>query len=66
MKAEEQQVVLELDSYEQRVMIHALNDLRNDLLEEQKDTEPVDDLLLKTIDAPVSKRPKRRDDGKER
>lgn len=66
MKQEEQSVVLELDDFEQRVMIHALNDLRNDLLEEKKDTEPVDDLLLKTIDAPASKRPKRRDEGKER
>lgn len=61
MKTEVQQVVLELDSYEQRVLIHALNDMRNDLLEEKKDTEPVDDLLLKTIDAPP-KRPKRRDE----
>lgn len=63
MRTEEQQVVLELDSYEQRVLIHALNDMRNDLLGEQKDTEPVDELLLKTIDAPpASKRPKRRDE----
>ena len=45
-------VVLTLDSYEHGIMIRALNELRNDMLEEQRDPGPVEDVLLKTIDAP--------------
>lgn len=48
-------VVLALDPYEHNIMIRALNELRNDLLEEQRDPGPVDDVLLKTIDAPPQK-----------
>ncbi|MHB1314593.1 MAG: hypothetical protein ACYCX2_03815 [Christensenellales bacterium] len=63
MKEEER--VLTLDNYEYGVVVNALNDMRNDLIEEQRPTDAVDDLLLKTIDAPTRKQ-KRRDDGKER
>jgi len=63
MKQEER--VLTLDNYEYGVVVNALNDMRNDLIEEQRPTDAVDDLLLKTIDAPTRKQ-KRRDDGKER
>ena len=50
-------VVLTLDSYEHGIMIRALNELRNDMLEEQRDPGPVEDVLLKTIDArPCTKR----------
>ena len=45
--------VVELDDYEYRVMIEALADRRNDLIEENRETEDVSDLLLKVIDAPV-------------
>ena len=48
----QEKVVLTLDSYEHGIMIRALNELRNDLLEEQRDPGPVEDVLLKTIDAP--------------
>ena len=48
-------VVLTLDSYEHGIMIRALNELRNDMLEEQRDPGPVEDVLLKTIDAPAQK-----------
>ncbi len=37
-------VVLTLDSYEHGIMIRALNELRNDLLEEQRDPGPVEDV----------------------
>lgn len=47
--------VLMLDKYEHGVVINALNEMRNDLLEEQRPTDAVDDVLLKTIDAPVKK-----------
>lgn len=63
MKEEER--VLTLDGYEYGVMVNALNDLRNDLIEEQRPTDAVDELLIKTIDAPTKKQ-KRRDAGKER
>ena len=49
-------VVLTLDSYEHGIMIRTLNELRNDMLEEQRDPSPVKDVLLKTIDAPARRR----------
>ena len=36
-------------------MIRALNELRNDMLEEKRDPGAVEDVLLKTIDAPPKK-----------
>ena len=55
----QEKVVLTLDSYEHGIMIRALNELRNDMLEEQRDPGPVEDVLLKTIDAPAQKARKR-------
>lgn len=63
MKEEER--VLTLDGYEYGVVVNALNDMRNDLIEEQRPTDAVDELLIKTIDAPAKKL-KRREEGKER
>ena len=59
-------VVLTLDSYEHGIMIRALNELRNDMLEEQRDPGPVEDVLLKPIDAPAQKdkKAKRRDEAR--
>ena len=58
-------VVLTLDSYEHGIMIRALNELRNDMLEEQRDPGPVEDVLLKTIDAPAQKtESERRDEAR--
>ena len=61
----QEKVVLTLDRYEHGIMIRALNELRNDLLEEQRDPGPVEDVLLKTIDAPSQKdrKAKRRDEA---
>ena len=42
-------------------MIRCLNDKRTALLREEKDTHPVDDILLKIMDAPVVKGRKERD-----
>ena len=53
--AKEEKRVLELDRYEHGVVINALNDLRNDLIGESRPTDIVDELLLKTIDAPTKK-----------
>ena len=53
--AKEEKRSLALDQYEPGVVINALNKIRNDLLEEQRPTDIVDEVLLKTIDAPVKK-----------
>ena len=55
----EEKVVVTLDSFEQRLMVSALTDFRNDLLREEKPTEDVDGLLLKVIDAAPQKERKR-------
>ena len=57
--------VLTLDHYEYGVVVNALNELRNDLIGEERPTDAVDDLLIKAINAPT-KRQKRRDVEKER
>ena len=51
----QEKVVLALDRYEHGIMIHALNELRNDMLEEKRATDAVDDVLMKTIEAPAKK-----------
>ena len=48
----ENEKVILLDEYEQRVVAKSLLETRNDLLAQQQSTEDVDDLLLKVIDAP--------------
>ena len=53
--AKEEKRVLELDRYEHGVVINALNEMRNDLIVESRPTDIVDELLLKTIDAPTKK-----------
>lgn len=57
----EDKVVVMLDSFEQRLMVSALTDFRNDLLREEKPTEDVDGLLLKVIDAAPQKERKKAD-----
>lgn len=53
--AKEERRILELDQYEHGVVINALNEMRNDLMEEERPTDIVDEVLLKTIDAPTKK-----------
>lgn len=55
--------VLTLDRYEHGVVINALNEMRNDLLEEERPTDILDEVLLKVIDAPTKKE-KRRDEAR--
>ena len=47
--------IMELDRYEHGVVINALNEMRNDLIEEKRPTDIVDEVLLKAIDAPTRK-----------
>lgn len=56
--------VLTLDRYEHGVVINAFNEMRNDLLEEERPTDILDEVLLKVIDAPTKKE-KRRDEARE-
>ena len=53
--------VLVLDRYDHKIIMLALNEKRNELLKEQKPTNAVDDVLLKTIDAPVKRLFKKKD-----
>ena len=48
--AKEEKRVLTLDKYEHGVVINALNEMRNDLIGENRPTDAVDDVLLKAID----------------
>ena len=45
-----------LDKYELGIIINALNELRTKLIQEQRDTDAVDEVLLKALDAPEKKR----------
>ena len=56
-----EKVVVTLDSFEQRLMVSALTDFRNDLIREERPTEDVDGLLLKVIDATPQKGRKKAD-----
>ena len=47
--------VLVLDKYEHNMVLSALNDKRNSLIKEQKSTDLVNEVLLKTVDAPVKR-----------
>lgn len=47
-----QERILSLNHYEHGIVVHALNALRNG----KRPTDAVDDLLLKTIDAPLQKK----------
>ena len=48
--------ILELDKYELGIIINALNEFRNKLIKEQNETDFVDEVLLKVLDAPEKKR----------
>ncbi len=51
----EEKRVLTLDRFEHGIVINALNEMQNDLIGEDRSTDIVDEVLLKTIDAPVKK-----------
>lgn len=63
MEKEETRVIT-LSSYEYGVVIHALNELRNGLIREERSTDAVDELLLKTMDAPTRRRRRERNEGR--
>lgn len=57
----EKTTILKLNDYEKRVLIEALNDRRNDLIESDRCSYDVSDLLLRVIDAPTRKKKRDRD-----
>lgn len=46
---------LALDDYEHSLLIHALNDKRNELIQNEKYTGAVDEVFLKVIEASKKK-----------
>ena len=51
--------IIEVDEYQQRLIIGSLNDTRNELVAEGRDTDFVDETLLDVMDAPTRKERKR-------
>ncbi len=45
-----------LDIYDYKLIINALNEFRNKKLAENIDTEIIDELIKKLLDAPIDKR----------
>lgn len=45
-----------LDIYDYKLIINALNEFRNKKITENVDTEIIDELIKKLLDAPVDKR----------
>ena len=61
---QEEKRVLTMDKYEHGIVIRALNELRTDLIQEERPTDAVDELLIKTIDAPPKRRGKGEDEAR--
>jgi len=51
----EERYHLALDKYDQKIVINALNTLRNNQVREERPTDPVDDLIIKVSNAPAKK-----------
>lgn len=47
----ERKYIMNFDEYDQRILIRALNDLRTALIEEERSTDAVDELMIKVYDA---------------
>lgn len=58
--------VIEVDEYQHGLIINSLNEKRNELVEQGKDTEFVDNTLIEVMDAPTKREKKRRRDERER
>ncbi len=52
----ENKYVLKIDDFEHRVLVNALNSMRNKFIQEGQYNDDLDRLILKVIDAPVKKR----------
>lgn len=57
--------VLVLDRYDHKILINTLYEKRNELIKEKKSTDLIDEVLLKTVDAPIKKFFKHREKTKD-
>ncbi len=51
--------VITVDPFEHDLLLNGFNEFRNKLIEEEKPTEDVDELLLKILDAPYLREKRR-------
>ena len=51
--------VIALDEFQHNLLVNGMNEFRNGLLEQDKPTEDVDQLLLMIIDAPTMRERRR-------
>lgn len=49
-------IILRLDKYDYGLIFHLLNEKRNELIKDHLDTETVDNVLLKVIEASEKKK----------
>ena len=54
-KMREKKYYITLDGYERGIMVNALNEMRNALLQQGRYTDAVDEVILKVIDAKTKK-----------
>jgi len=57
--------IIEVDDYQHGLIINSLNDKRNGLVEQGKDTSFVDDTLIDVMDAPTKKQRRKERDERE-
>ena len=50
-----QKYYIAIDDSERRIILNALNALRNKLLAQDRYTDAVDDVLIKVVNAPIKK-----------
>ena len=50
-----QKYYIAIDESERRIILNALNALRNKLLAQDRYTDAVDDVLIKVVNAPINK-----------
>ena len=55
----EEKHVIEVDDYQHGLIINSLNNKRNELVEQGRDTEFVDETLIEVMDAPTKKQRKK-------
>jgi hypothetical protein len=51
----EERYHLALDKYDQKIVLNALNTMRNNQVREERPTDPVDDLIIKVSNASAKK-----------
>jgi len=52
----EKKYILKIDDFAHRVLVNALNSMRNQIIQKGQYNDDLDRLILKVIDAPVKKR----------